>query len=301
MRFSFPGPTQTTEDEPDFIGSMPDIFPEGEWVDGFRIERKCFFGDKISFAKVFSDPALRQLVNKMVEDEMKTFTPPNYLEQKQIAPVPSLESFRAEFERAQRHEPILDTKRYKMEPPPASKSQDLVAWQQAVDNAEAQLEHQNNRLLNLFLFSKYGPKKWEIYLKTLQAKHDSLTKTLGQLRDEITEINRGRNWRCSRSSLSWREFHETVKANFDIDSACLQLETQLEPLRPRLAAFEAQQKQAVEEAAKSRHEQFLRENPVPSFLQHNLEATAAAQAEASRTSPSVPAATEEAPVTDLVM
>ena len=41
--------------------------------------------------------------------------------------------------------PRIDTSRYQLEAPPSAKQADPVAWRRAVENAEAQLEHQANR------------------------------------------------------------------------------------------------------------------------------------------------------------
>jgi len=52
----------------------------------------------------------------------------------------------------------LDTSRYRLDAPVASKQNDYGAWRSAVDNANAQLEHQYLRILNLDLLLKYGDK-----------------------------------------------------------------------------------------------------------------------------------------------
>ena len=41
--------------------------------------------------------------------------------------------------------PRIDTSRYQLDAPPQAKQADPVAWRRAVENAEAQLEHQANR------------------------------------------------------------------------------------------------------------------------------------------------------------
>ena len=41
--------------------------------------------------------------------------------------------------------PKMDTSRYQVDPPSASQQSDPKAWQQAVRNAQAQLEHQATR------------------------------------------------------------------------------------------------------------------------------------------------------------
>jgi len=40
---------------------------------------------------------------------------------------------------------VMDTSRFHLTPPPASKQNDFSAWRAATDNAHSQLEHQYNR------------------------------------------------------------------------------------------------------------------------------------------------------------
>ena len=53
-----------------------------------------------------------------------------------------------EYNRVKAGKPLepLDTSRFHLEPPPASKQNDFSAWRKATDNAHSQLEHQYNRL-----------------------------------------------------------------------------------------------------------------------------------------------------------
>ena len=61
-----------------------------------------------------------------------------------------------ELERVEQGKPQtpMDNSRYTITPPPKSKRNSLEEWQAAVDNAAAQLEHQNLRLANLELMKK---------------------------------------------------------------------------------------------------------------------------------------------------
>ncbi len=58
---------------------------------------------------------------------------------------------RAEYERVSRGEPMqqIDVMRYRLDPPPPAKRNDIAAWKAALDNAHAQLEHQYNRCAGL--------------------------------------------------------------------------------------------------------------------------------------------------------
>ena len=55
---------------------------------------------------------------------------------------------------------IPDALRYRLDPPPQNKRNDVEAWGVAIDNARAQLEHQATRVTNLELGLKYAPAAW---------------------------------------------------------------------------------------------------------------------------------------------
>ena len=65
--------------------------------------------------------------------------------------------------------PPPDSTRYSLPPPPKSKRDDPEAWEAAVKNAKAQLEHQTLRIQNLELMLKYGPNQWRAYNASLEA------------------------------------------------------------------------------------------------------------------------------------
>lgn len=97
----------------------------------------------------YNDPALKAQVDALVAAEMASFKPKDYLE-----PWPSHEP---NFEHTQLLEgewmrlcekqpmPKMDMSRYSLDPPPAPQQNDLGAWERAVQNARAQVEHQANR------------------------------------------------------------------------------------------------------------------------------------------------------------
>ncbi len=47
--------------------------------------------------------------------------------------------------RAGQPKPEMDTTRYRLDPPPLNRRNDISAWRAAVENAHSQLEHQLNR------------------------------------------------------------------------------------------------------------------------------------------------------------
>ena len=111
-------------------------------------------------------PVLQQAVHELLEVEMGTFPPRNYLKEKGLAPHETKfkpgSILAAEYSRKCQDLPMsdLDTARYSLQPPPADKQNDKAAWQAAIRNAKAQLQHQLNRQLNLELLNNYGGNAW---------------------------------------------------------------------------------------------------------------------------------------------
>lgn len=111
----------------------------------------------------------------MVEEECRRYRPTkNYLEH-----LPSLNStafetklMAQEFERIQNRIPMetLSMKRYELPPPAAGRLSEVSAWEEAIDNSKAQLEHQWVRTMNLELMLDYGIEAWKAYLEVFGAK-----------------------------------------------------------------------------------------------------------------------------------
>ena len=69
-------------------------------------------------------------------------------------------------------------KRYELPQPPAGKITDVSAWQECVDNSQAQLEHQALRILNLQLMEDFGVTAWKTYNNTLVSMINGAQKQL---------------------------------------------------------------------------------------------------------------------------
>ena len=111
---------------------------------------------------------MQGVVQQLIREEMRRFTPPNYLEShptlsKSYELNFAKSSFlQHELERVAKGKAIqeLDVSRYKLERPSGTQDSDVEAWKAARDNAQAQLEHQHTRIMNLELMSKYGTNAW---------------------------------------------------------------------------------------------------------------------------------------------
>merc|ERR1712039_247774 len=68
----------------------------------------------------------------------------------------------------------------------------IAAWDHAVQNAQAQLEHQATRLDNLDLLQKYGSNLWRVHLNSLEAASRRCTNEQAAVSAQIEEVNRKR-------------------------------------------------------------------------------------------------------------
>lgn len=99
----------------------------------------------------YDDPSMKEVVHSLIEEEMASFEPPDYLAQK---PAPKLQFnspiLKAEWTRVRlgRAMELMDTSRYELQPPRNAAAEDDTAWKRAIDNARAQVEHQHNRYID---------------------------------------------------------------------------------------------------------------------------------------------------------
>jgi pre-mRNA-splicing factor SPF27 len=193
------------------------------------------------------DEKLRKQAQLLVEQEMKTFVPKNYLEHLPVVELhfkpwsEDLERDWAKMEQTGTYTlPDLDKTRYSLPPPPEHLSGDLAAWQRAVDNAKAQLEHQLNRIENLELLRTYGPNAWIVYIQHLERLKERLQQILSEYRKEIDNVNKQRKAEqyaaATKLKMLKDKFYELVNKNVEIDSACQQLEHEIQLLRQKLSS-----------------------------------------------------------------
>ena len=85
---------------------------------------------------------------------------------------------------------IMDMGRYEL--PGAVDPTDPESWTSAVDNANAQLEHQQNRVLNLQLLLKHGPNVWRAQNEQLNSLLTRMQERLDEVKGDVGYINRER-------------------------------------------------------------------------------------------------------------
>jgi len=194
------------------------------------------------------DEDLQEQVQTLLNEEMSSMrrTPEEYLndylttlpdhQQYERFETPSLAAaFHALSSGQAALHPPLDMSRYKVEPPSTDgmeTSKAIDAWKEAIDNAQAQMEHQRNRALNLELLKKYGAAAWRTHNEQLTHLKEKLTSSLSSVQSSIESINRKRKSEQVTLGNDLQLLHNGVlhltHKNHEIEAACWKLRQQLE-------------------------------------------------------------------------
>lgn len=119
----------------------------------------------------------------------------------------------------------LDLSRYKLDAP---SSDDPAVWQRAIENAQAQLEHQLNRTVNLELLKKFGATKWKVHNEQVTLLKSKLATALEDARSRVEQINRKRKSEQvavgQELALLENGYFDLVHKNHQIETANWQIE-----------------------------------------------------------------------------
>ena len=136
----------------------------------------------------------------------------------------------------------LDFSRFRL---PLPETNDWKDWKKALDNAEAQLEHQGNRVMNLELLAQYGPKAYQVHNFQLEGMLDVLKAELQGLKDQILEINQERQESQTDISGSLQsmesKWQELVEHMIRVDLANTELQGRIDFLKSKKQAILASQ------------------------------------------------------------
>eukprot|EP00923_Selenidium_pygospionis_P050684 GHVN01087740.1.p2 GENE.GHVN01087740.1~~GHVN01087740.1.p2 ORF type:complete len:243 (-),score=24.49 GHVN01087740.1:2084-2779(-) len=191
----------------------------------------------------YVDPLPNDMLNqvkKMIEDEMKSMVPPrDYLAPLPMPDISNLDKgfMGKELQRISEQKPMpkLSTTRYEVEPPTGEEANDLTEWKRAVDNAKAQLEHSQARLLNLELMQNYGQNAWLKHIADLQIHDEMYRRAADQTKEQVDDINRSRKLAqvsCGNDLRSAQlEWTELSQRNGQILKAIGELEVETERMR----------------------------------------------------------------------
>lgn len=176
----------------------------------------------------------------LVEEECRKYRPTkNYLDHLPPLNTTSFETklIKTEFERIQNHTPMesLSMKRYELPPPSAARLSDYTAWQEAVENSMAQLEHQATRVMNLELMLDYGCESWKAYLELFTALQAKAQNQLQEVKKMIQDINWQRKNTQNQVGQKLRELEThwvmLVSKNYEIEQECARLEEHIAELK----------------------------------------------------------------------
>eukprot|EP01007_Sphenomonas_quadrangularis_P000703 NODE_1554_length_829_cov_155.142308_g1294_i0.p1 GENE.NODE_1554_length_829_cov_155.142308_g1294_i0~~NODE_1554_length_829_cov_155.142308_g1294_i0.p1 ORF type:complete len:226 (-),score=16.60 NODE_1554_length_829_cov_155.142308_g1294_i0:101-778(-) len=175
-------------------------------------------------------------VNFLVEEEMKTFKPVDYLARLPKPPINLSELLQAEMKRVESGVPLraLDETRFDIPEPRGADRADIARWRECMDNACAQLENQSLRFMNLELISDYGKQVWldyNSYLLKCQAPFrtqlDSAKRTMEQINiqrksDQLKQLQSLQNMRQQWESLAERNLDIQIETD-RIERECKRL------------------------------------------------------------------------------
>ncbi|KAI9033297.1 Pre-mRNA-splicing factor SPF27 [Hyaloraphidium curvatum] len=145
----------------------------------------------------YETAAMKTQVDRMIQEELQrggnreaTSLP------KEIELFAGNKLLAAELERAAAGQKLaaIDFERYSLPAPPLDKDDDVAAWEQAVDNAKAQMEAQYNRMMNLELLSKFGPNSWLMHNYQVEHLVKQLQAQLEDYRKKLLELNKTRKF-----------------------------------------------------------------------------------------------------------
>ncbi|KAG2149739.1 breast carcinoma amplified sequence 2 [Suillus cothurnatus] len=186
------------------------------------------------------NPILREKVERELAREPK---PPQTLHPRVPPPIELFKDkpgLAAELARVEAHQPLapLDTIRYQL-PAPTSIPGTDGEWQQALKNAQSQLEHQRIRHTNLALLQTYGPNAWRIHNYLLEATAKQAETALEELKQRTTDINRERKNSQTRignqlTSLE-NKWTELISSILQIEMANVALDAEVDRLNKKEA------------------------------------------------------------------
>lgn len=129
----------------------------------------------------------------------------------------------------------FDLSRYQVQPPPANLAGDAGAWEEALNNAKAQLEHQLARIVNLELLQTYGANAHVAANAELGALRTRLAARADAIKTELDALNKLRKADqlavASQLRVLAGQWDELVSKNLEIQVACSFLEEEIARLR----------------------------------------------------------------------
>ncbi|KAJ1939727.1 hypothetical protein FBU59_004026, partial [Linderina macrospora] len=187
--------------------------------------------------KEYDDPTMRDHISALIEEEMGRMSPP--LLAKPTSLFKNNELLRKEYERVRAGKPLpaFSIERYTLESP--EESTDADAWRAAAENAAAQLEHQNIRLVNLELLQQFGANAWKLSNYQKEGMLRNIEMAVERQREEGVNVNKARKYEQTEAGIRLRDVEERwaegVKKCIDIQVASSELRKEIAVLEAELA------------------------------------------------------------------
>lgn len=181
----------------------------------------------------YNDPAVKQYVDQLVADELKTMKASKV--HSSIGPMPPKSDFenswflKTEQRRVELGHSMkpFDGTRYAL-PGPKPDQRNADGWDAAVHNAMAQNEMQSGRLMNLEILNQFGQNNWKQYVEMIDGMQKQVANSLAVVQEQIQEVNGER--RTSQVDAAQRlheleaEWAELTRRNYEIQCAIQGLE-----------------------------------------------------------------------------
>lgn len=188
----------------------------------------------------YEEPGVRDATLALVEEEAKRFRPSkNYLE---FLPPVKYDAFETdimknEFNRlsmGQQME-VLSMRRYELPQPNVGRMNDISAWQECIDNSNAQLQCQDFRIKNLELMCCFGGETHRQAVEVEKAMVKKMEVRLSEFKKAKQDLNWQRKNEQMDAGARLKSNEETwvgfVSKNYEIELACQQLEGEVAVLK----------------------------------------------------------------------
>eukprot|EP01059_Diplonema_ambulator_P007855 TRINITY_DN17371_c0_g1_i1.p1 TRINITY_DN17371_c0_g1~~TRINITY_DN17371_c0_g1_i1.p1 ORF type:complete len:224 (+),score=64.83 TRINITY_DN17371_c0_g1_i1:56-673(+) len=151
--------------------------------------------------------AQRQEIEAMIDDEMENFPEQDYLVHLPVPKQTISQMLNDEMMRvAQGKAPApLDRSRYDIAPPKGANDGDMAAWTKAIQNAQAQYQHQVVRNTNLELLNEYGKDAWLGVNEQTKREVAQTEERIAAAKRKIDDLNSFRKHKQRKAARTLRE------------------------------------------------------------------------------------------------
>ncbi|KAK8830536.1 hypothetical protein WA577_004268 [Blastocystis sp. JDR] len=185
--------------------------------------------------KEYDEPGMQDYVDSLIQEEMKTFHPRNYLAE---WPMPELKfdsnpELQQEWQRIKEKKPLqgFDVNKYTLEEPSGDIALSEEAWKKSIEAAKIQLEYQKDKMENLQLLEQFGSNAYRMQNDCIDASNEKMDRDLADLQEKTGVVNRKRKMDQEAAgeklmNTEWQILELQMK-NYQIERSCEAMESQL--------------------------------------------------------------------------